>query len=169
MWWDWILFQCANIEALPKVNKNKTQLQLYIGVSRLLAPASPVLYVIISLKYLKGLVSKEESAEQQTLWKCLQQPLKQCSARAGCYSPRQCKVSLPTGSALWAQPLSVHALCITVAWEATARLFSCQPAEEGDGHVVIIEYWESIPQMMLKVETVIVRLVFFFPIKCVYL
>lgn len=52
---------------LPKVNKNKTQLQLYIGVSRLLAPASPVLYVIISLKYLKGLVSKEESAEQQTL------------------------------------------------------------------------------------------------------
>lgn len=63
----------------------------------------------------------------------------------------------------------MHALCITVAWEATARLFSCQPAEEGDGHVVIIEYWESIPQMMLKVETVIVRLVFFFPIKCVYL
>lgn len=63
----------------------------------------------------------------------------------------------------------MHALCITVAWEATARLFSCQPAEEGDGHV-IIEYWESIPQMMLEVETVvIIRLVFFFPIKCVYL
>lgn len=36
---------------------------------------------------------------------------------------------------------------------------------------MIIEYWESIPQIMLEVETVvIIRLVFFFfQINCVYL